>query len=61
MTGGNKRGRRGTNGTKLLHSRRHASEDIHRAVFPEGTPKAASDADMKAGIRRLMKRRHARG
>lgn len=40
---------------------RHSSEDIHRAVFPKGAPKAASTADMKAGIRGLMKRRHARG
>lgn len=40
---------------------RHSSEDIHRALFPKGTPKAVTTEDMKAGVRRLIKRRHARG
>ncbi|HEY5637198.1 MAG TPA: AbrB/MazE/SpoVT family DNA-binding domain-containing protein [Burkholderiales bacterium] len=40
---------------------RHSSEDIHKALFPKGAPKAASTGDMKAGVRRLVRRRHARG
>ena len=39
---------------------RNSSADIHHAVFPDGPPTHASAADMKAGIRRLIKRRHAR-
>ena len=39
---------------------RYNSEDIHRAVFPNGpgTPRTASE--LKEGIRRHIKKRHAR-
>jgi len=37
---------------------RYTSEDIHRAVFPR-QPKRRTLADMKEGIRRHIKRRHA--
>jgi len=40
---------------------KHSSEDVHRAVFPNGAPKAKSIDDMKAGIRRHVLKRHARG
>ncbi|MGQ0735877.1 MAG: AbrB/MazE/SpoVT family DNA-binding domain-containing protein [Acidobacteriota bacterium] len=37
---------------------RYTSEDVHRAVFP-GRLKARTLADMKEGLRRYIKRRHA--
>jgi AbrB family looped-hinge helix DNA binding protein len=37
----------------------YSSEDVHRALFPQA-PARKSLADMKAGIRREMKRRHAK-
>lgn len=37
---------------------RHTSEDIHRALFPR-RPASRTLTDMKAGIRRYIKRRHA--
>lgn len=40
---------------------RYSSEDVHRALFPEGAPKPRSVAQMKAGVRRHVKERHARG
>jgi len=40
---------------------RYSSEDVHRALFPEGAPKSRSVAQMKAGVRRYVKKRHARG
>jgi AbrB family looped-hinge helix DNA binding protein len=39
---------------------RYTSEDVHRAVFAK-PPKGRSLADLKSGIRKHMKRRHARG
>jgi AbrB family looped-hinge helix DNA binding protein len=38
---------------------RHSSEDIHRALF-KAAPRARTLEEMKAGIRREVKRRHAR-
>jgi AbrB family looped-hinge helix DNA binding protein len=37
-----------------------SSEDIHAAVF-KGPPKAKSLDEMKAGVRRYLKTKHARG
>ena len=37
---------------------RHSSEDIHRALFPK-TPKRRTVEEMKNGIRRYIKKRHA--
>ena len=39
---------------------RNSSVDIHDAVFPAGPPPHASAAEMKVGIGRLIRRRHAR-
>ena len=39
---------------------RFASEDIHRAVFPEQAPKSRTVEDMKEGIRRRVRERYAR-
>lgn len=40
---------------------KHSSDDVHRAIFPKGAPKARSIEEMKAGIRRSVQKRHARG
>jgi AbrB family looped-hinge helix DNA binding protein len=40
---------------------RFSSEDVHRALFPHGPPQARTIADMKAGVRRHIRKRHARG
>jgi len=37
-----------------------SSEDIHRAAFPEGTPKRRSLKELKDGIRQYILERHAR-
>jgi len=39
---------------------RNSSLEIHQAVFPGGPPPAGSIAEMKEGIRSLVRRRHAR-
>ena len=39
---------------------RFSSEDIHRALFGDVTPPPTSKADLTAGIRRHMRKRHAR-
>ena len=40
---------------------RYTSADIHRALFPQGSPKIRSIEELKAGVARYVKRRHARG
>jgi antitoxin PrlF len=37
------------------------SQDIHKAVFPEGSPAKVSVASMKASIGKWVGKRHARG
>ena len=44
----------------VRRSARFTSEDIHRALFPGRPPKARTVDDMKEGIRRLARERHAR-
>jgi AbrB family looped-hinge helix DNA binding protein len=39
---------------------RYSSEDIHRAVFGKETPKPRSLKELKEGIRRYRRIRHAR-
>ncbi len=39
---------------------RYTSEDVHRSLFP-ASPKSRTLAELKAGVRRYIKRRHARG
>jgi AbrB family looped-hinge helix DNA binding protein len=43
----------------VRRSTRFTSEDIHRALFPERTPKPRTLDDMKEGIRRRAQERHA--
>jgi AbrB family looped-hinge helix DNA binding protein len=49
-------------GDKIVVRRaaRFTSEDIHRALFPEKAPKSRTVDDMKEGIRRRARERHAR-
>ena len=37
----------------------HSSEEIHAALFPQGAPRKAL-AELKAGLRRAVTKRHAR-
>ena len=39
---------------------RFTSEDVHRALFPGETPSPRSLDEMKEGIRRHLRKRHAR-
>jgi AbrB family looped-hinge helix DNA binding protein len=40
---------------------RHTSADVHEALFPEGSPKRKASANVKEGIRKYIRQRHARG
>jgi antitoxin PrlF len=40
---------------------RSSTQDVHQALFPDGTSPAKTSADIKQGIRQHMKRRHAGG
>jgi len=44
----------------VRRSARFTSEDIHRALFPEAAPKSRTVDEMKEGIRRRARDRHAR-
>jgi AbrB family looped-hinge helix DNA binding protein len=39
---------------------RFTSEEIHRMLFPKGPPRPRTIEEMKAGMRRYLKKRHAR-
>jgi AbrB family looped-hinge helix DNA binding protein len=39
---------------------RYTSQEIHQALFPDAAPGGPS-ADVKAGIRKYMRKKHARG
>jgi AbrB family looped-hinge helix DNA binding protein len=49
-------------GDKIVvrRSGRFSSEEIHQALFPKKKPKTRTLAEMKAGIRRYVRKRHAR-
>lgn len=40
---------------------RYSSSDVHTVLFGKRTPKARTLAELKDGIRRRARRRHARG
>ena len=44
----------------VRRSARFTSEDIHRALFPEGPPKSRTIPEMKEAIRKHVRERHAR-
>ena len=39
---------------------RFSSEDVHRALFPRGTPMRRTLDQLRDGIRRYMRKKHAR-
>jgi AbrB family looped-hinge helix DNA binding protein len=39
---------------------RYSSEDVHRALFPKRAPKPKTLDQLKEGIRRAIRKRHAR-
>lgn len=39
---------------------KYSSADIHAAVFPNGVSQSKTRKELKEGIRRLMRKRHAR-
>lgn len=49
-------------GEKIVvrRSGRYTSEDIHKALYPKGAPRARTVAEMKEGIKRHLRARHAR-
>jgi AbrB family looped-hinge helix DNA binding protein len=49
-------------GEKIVvrRSARYSSEDIHRALFRQQTPRSRSLDELKQGIRRHVQERHAR-
>ena len=38
---------------------RYSFDDLHRAVFPKGPPRRKTLAQMKEGVRRYIRTRHA--
>jgi antitoxin PrlF len=44
----------------VRRSGRYSSSDIHRALFPKGPPNPRTLDEMKQGIRRHLKNKHAR-
>lgn len=38
----------------------YSSEDIHRALFPDGPPAPRTLDELKEGIRQHMRKKHAR-
>jgi AbrB family looped-hinge helix DNA binding protein len=39
---------------------RYSSEDVHRALFPGGAPRPKTAKQLREGIRRYTRQRHAR-
>ena len=39
---------------------RYTCEDVHRALFPKGAPKPRPLEELKEGVRRYVRGRHAR-
>ena len=44
----------------LRRAGRYSSEDVHRALFPKGPPRPRTDEELEDGIRRSIRKRHAR-
>jgi len=40
---------------------RHTSADVHKALFPEGSPQKKASTNLKEGIRKHIRQKHARG
>jgi len=39
---------------------RYSSEDVHRVLFPGGAPTRRTPEELKEGIRRYIRKKHAR-
>jgi antitoxin PrlF len=39
---------------------RHSSEDVHEALFPDGRPAQKAPENTKEGVRKHIRRKHAR-
>ena len=44
----------------VRRSGQYSCADVHAALFPDGDPRPAGSADIRQGIRKAMRRRHAR-
>jgi antitoxin PrlF len=44
----------------VRRSGRYTSEDVHRALFPQGAPQPRTLEELKEGPRRYVRGRHAR-
>jgi len=44
----------------VRRSGKYTSDDIHKLMFPKGTPRRKTTAGMKEGIRRYVRDRYAR-
>lgn len=44
----------------VRRSGKYTSEDIHRALFPEGPPRTRTLDEIEEGIRQYMRKKHAR-
>ncbi len=42
-------------------ARRHTLDDAHKALFPDGPPPRKSLKELKEGIRKHIREKHARG
>ncbi len=48
-------------GVVVRRAGRFSSSDIHQKLFPKGVPKGTAAGDVKAAIRKYMRKRHAGG
>jgi AbrB family looped-hinge helix DNA binding protein len=48
-------------GMVVRRAGRFSSSDIHQTLFPKGSPKNKDAGDVKAAIRKYIKKRHAGG
>ncbi len=48
-------------GVVIRRAGRFTSLDIHQTLFPEGAPKDRDTGDVKAAIRKYIRKRHAGG
>lgn len=44
----------------VRRSGKYSTNDIHRALFPDGPPRRRTLAELKEGIREYIRERHAR-
>lgn len=45
----------------MQRAKRYSSEDIHKALFPDGPPPRKSLRELKQGVETYIRERHARG